>query len=111
MATRITVVDQERPDPRAMEAAGAVVQSGGLVAFPTESFYGLAADPLHPHAIARVLEVKGRPEQKPLLVLVDSVAMAESLVTAIPAGPRALMARYWPGALTTLPAAAPRAPP
>jgi L-threonylcarbamoyladenylate synthase len=110
MATRITVVEPERPDPRAMEAAGAVVQSGGLVAFPTESFYGLAADALDPDAIARVFEVKGRPEQKPLLVLVDSVAMAESLVTAIPAGPRALMARHWPGALTIVLAAAPRVP-
>jgi len=110
IATRISAVDPVRPDREIMEAAGRVVESGGLVAFPTESFYGLAADALDAHAIARVFEVKGRPEAKPLLVLVDSVAMAESLVTAIPAGPRALMARHWPGPLTIVLAASPRVP-
>lgn len=70
------------------------------MAFPTESFYGLGADAFDPHALARVLAVKGRPEHKPVLVLVDSVRMAELLVTGIPAGARDLMARHWPGALT-----------
>jgi L-threonylcarbamoyladenylate synthase len=105
--TRVRAVDAERPDPGTMETAGAVVGAGGLVAFPTESFYGLGADALDPGAIARVFEVKGRPERKPLLVLVDSVEMVEGLAARVSDGARALMARLWPGALTlVLPASA-----
>ena len=77
-----------------------------MVAFPTESFYGLGVDALNAEAVARVFTVKGRPPSKPVLVLVDSVAMAETLAAAVPAGARDLMARHWPGALTlVLPAA------
>lgn len=100
IATRILTVDPERPDPASMRAAGALVETGGLVAFPTESFYGLGADALDPAAIARVFEVKGRPEDKPLLVLVDSIDMAARLTTHLGAGTRALMERHWPGPLT-----------
>ncbi len=94
------VVDDQRPSREALDEASAVLRRGGLVAFPTETFYGLGADALNPRAVERVFSVKGRPESKPVLLLVESVAMAERLVTEIPAGARALMARYWPGALT-----------
>jgi L-threonylcarbamoyladenylate synthase len=93
-------VDPERPDRAVMRAAGALVETGGLVAFPTESFYGLGADALDADAIGRVFEVKGRPESKPLLVLVDSLDMAARLTTGIGAGARDLMCRHWPGPLT-----------
>ena len=78
----------------------AELRADGLVAFPTETFYGLGAAALRPSAVRRVFEVKGRPEGKPLLVLVDSIAMAEGLAAVV--GPRAreLMARHWPGPLT-----------
>jgi L-threonylcarbamoyladenylate synthase len=108
--TRVRAVDPEQPDPRAIAAAAAVVEAGGLVAFPTESFYGLGADALDAHAVARVFEVKGRPEQKALLVLVDSVEMAASLAAGIPDGVRALMAKHWPGPLTLVLEAPPRVP-
>ena len=100
IATRVTVVDPERPDPAVMRAAGRVVAEGGLVAFPTESFYGLGADALDAAAVARVFAVKGRPESKPLLVLVDSVEMVARLTTRVGDGARALMQRHWPGPLT-----------
>jgi L-threonylcarbamoyladenylate synthase len=87
-----------------------VVEAGGLVAFPTESFYGLGADALDSDAVARVFEVKGRPEQKALLVLVDSIDMAAGLAARISDGARALMARYWPGPLTLVLEAADRVP-
>jgi L-threonylcarbamoyladenylate synthase len=83
-----------------MRAAGALVATGGLVAFPTESFYGLGADALDAGAVARVFAVKGRPDDKPVLVLVDGVEMAAGLAAAVPDGARALMARHWPGPLT-----------
>jgi len=108
--TRIRAVDPERPDVRAIAAAAAVVEAGGLVAFPTESFYGLGADALDSDAVARVFEVKGRPEHKALLVLVDSIDMAAGLAARVSDGARALMARYWPGALTLVLEAADRVP-
>jgi L-threonylcarbamoyladenylate synthase len=93
-----------------MRAAGALVATGGLVAFPTESFYGLGADALDAGAVARVFAVKGRPDDKPLLVLVDGIEMAAGLAAAVPDGARALMARHWPGALTLVLRAAARVP-
>jgi L-threonylcarbamoyladenylate synthase len=80
--------------------AAALLRAGGLVAFPTETFYGLGAAALQPAAVRRILAVKGRPDGKPLLVLVDSIAMAEGLAAGIPPRGRELMARHWPGALT-----------
>jgi L-threonylcarbamoyladenylate synthase len=106
----VITVDPERPDRAVMRAAGALVETGGLVAFPTESFYGLGADALDPAAIARVFEVKGRPDDKPLLVLVDGIDMVTELAAAVPEGARALMARHWPGALTLVLRASARVP-
>jgi len=110
ISTRVVPVDAQRPDARVMATAGAVVEAGGLVAFPTESFYGLGADALDPAAVARVFDVKGRPDDKPLLVLVDSIEMVTELAAAIPDGARALMARHWPGALTLVLRASARVP-
>lgn len=77
-----------------------MLRARGLVAFPTETYYGLGADARQSVAVQRVFEVKGRPASKPMLVLVDSVAMTESLVEEIPSQARALMERHWPGPLT-----------
>jgi len=104
-------VDASAASRGTLDEAVAILRRGGLVAFPTESFYGLGADARNPGALARVFGVKGRPEQKPLLVLVDSVAMAETLAAEITAGARDLMARHWPGALTLVLAAAAHVPP
>ena len=98
--TRLARIDPEHPDDSVMRAAGALVEAGGLVAFPTESFYGLGADALDADAIGRVFEVKGRPDNKPLLVLVDSLDMVGRLTDRIGAGTRDLMRRHWPGPLT-----------
>ena len=104
--TRMVAVDPLSPAQDTLAAVAAVLQRGGLVAFPTESFYGLGGHALLVSAVARVFEVKGRPESKPLLVLVDSAASAEALCKEVPDGARELMARHWPGPLTlVLPAA------
>lgn len=108
--TRMLAVDARAPSADALREAGAVLSAGGLVSFPTESFYGLGACALDARAVARVFEVKGRPESKPVLVLVDSVPMAESLVVEFPAGARDLAARHWPGALTLVLRAAAHVP-
>src|SRR6185503_5679560 len=101
-------------DPAALAAAvdqaAAVLRADGLVAFPTETFYGLGAAALRPAAVRRIFAVKGRPESKPLLVLVDSIAMAEALAAVVPPRARELMARHWPGALTLVLRARPEVP-
>ena len=106
---RIVALDPAAP-AAAIAQAAAVLRRGGLVAFPTETFYGLGAAALQPAAVRRLVAVKGRPEGKPFLVLVDSVAMAERVVTTVPAPARALMERHWPGALTLVLPARPSVP-
>ncbi len=97
---RALAVDPRRPALRDLAAAARVVWDGGLVAFPTETFYGLGANALDPQAVARIFRAKGRPADKPLLVLVDSVEMAAEVVVEVPERARRLIARYWPGPLT-----------
>jgi L-threonylcarbamoyladenylate synthase len=103
-------VDRDARPSEALSQAAMILRDGGLVAFPTESFYGLGANALDPRAVERVFSVKGRSESKPLLVLVDSVAMAERLVSELPAGALELMTRHWPGALTLVLKAAAHVP-
>ena len=109
--TRVLAIDGAAPEDLAVQEAAALLRAGGLVAFPTESFYGLGADALDARAVARVCHLKGRPSWKPLLVLVDSVEMAEAVTAELPGGARELMARHWPGALTLVLQAAPHVPP
>jgi L-threonylcarbamoyladenylate synthase len=87
--------------------AAAVLLAGGLVAFPTETVYGLGAHALNPTAVARVFEVKQRPRFDPLIVHVPDWRSVPTLVTDIPPLAEQLMARFWPGPLTlVLPKAA-----
>ena len=105
--TTVIRVDPARPAGDVLDSAVATLRGGGIIAFPTETFYGLGAAFSSAPAIARVFEVKGRDAAKPILVLVNSTAMAESLTSRVPDRARALMARHWPGALTlVLPAQA-----
>jgi L-threonylcarbamoyladenylate synthase len=109
--TTVHRVDARHPDGPGLDAAAAVLEAGGTVAFPTESFYGLGADALDPEAVARVFRIKGRAESRPVLVLVDSVERALTLVAGAGTEVRALMARHWPGPLTLVLPAGPTVPP
>jgi len=80
--------------------AAELILEGRLVVFPTETVYGLGANALDPKAVQRIFTAKGRPRTSPLIVHVDSVAMARSLVLAWPESAEILAARYWPGPLT-----------
>lgn len=104
------MVDPERPTLGDLEAATRVLWEGGLVAFPTETFYGLGAHALDPEAVARVFRAKRRPADKPLLVLVNSPDMVTRVAAEIPGSARRLMARYWPGPLTLILPARPDLP-
>ena len=83
-----------------LEEAAARIQEGGLVAFPTETVYGLGANALDARAVARIFEVKGRPASSPLIVHAASIEMARGLVTEWSRQAEELAARYWPGPLT-----------
>ncbi|HEY5039712.1 MAG TPA: L-threonylcarbamoyladenylate synthase, partial [bacterium] len=90
-----------------IEKAAQIIQDGGLVAFPTETVYGLGADALNPFAVARIFEVKNRPSFDPLIVHVADMRQAEILVQKFPDKALKLIEKFWPGPLTlVLPKAA-----
>lgn len=80
--------------------AAEIIRAGGLVAFPTETVYGLGANALDAAAVAKIYEAKGRPSTSPLIVHVSSIEMARSLVKEWPKQAQELAARWWPGPLT-----------
>jgi L-threonylcarbamoyladenylate synthase len=86
-------------DARAIERAAAALRAGGLVAFPTETVYGLGADAKNGKAVAAIFATKGRPQFNPLIVHVKDRAAAEALVAFTPLA-RKLAEAFWPGALT-----------
>ena len=87
-------------DHAAVRRAADLIRAGGLVAFPTETVYGLGANALDAAAVARIYEVKARPKGSPLIVHVDSIKMARGLAAAWPPEADKLGRRYWPGPLT-----------
>lgn len=90
--------------------AAAVLRAGGVVAIPTETVYGLAADVANPAAIARVYAIKGRPANHPLIVHAHDLGALEGYVAEITPALRALAARFWPGPLTAVVARGERTP-
>jgi L-threonylcarbamoyladenylate synthase len=103
-------VDEAAPGPDEVRAAAAALARGEVVAFPTETFYGLAVPALDPDAVGRLCALKGRHPGLAIPVLVDSVEMLERLVVEVPPVARALIARHWPGPLTLVLPARPGVP-
>lgn len=102
METTYFLVDKQQPDRRVLAEAAAVVKAGGLVAFPTETVYGLGANGLDAGAVARIFAAKGRPADNPLILHIAEAGEIDQLAKAVPANARALMAKYWPGPLTVV---------
>src|SRR5271157_4753486 len=100
MPTAILRVDPLFPDAGAIARAAHVLQSGGLVAFPTETVYGLGANALDAAAVAKIFAAKGRPPNNPLIVHVARVEQARDLVAEWPASAAQLAERFWPGPMT-----------
>lgn len=82
--------------------AGEILRSGGLVAFPTETVYGLGADARNADAVRRIFAAKGRPADNPLIVHIARMEQLDELVTAVPKKAKALMERFWSGPLTLI---------
>jgi L-threonylcarbamoyladenylate synthase len=89
-------------DQDAIATAAAILEQGGLVAFPTETVYGLGADAENPAAVARIYEAKGRPNDHPVIVHVAPGADLDYWTTDIPAAARQLAQAFWPGPLTLI---------
>ena len=98
--TAVLQLDPERPDPEAIERAAAVIRGGGLVAFPTETVYGLGADATNGRAIRKLFEAKGRPADNPLIVHVASREMFRAVAADVDEKSERLIERFWPGPLT-----------
>lgn len=77
-----------------------LVQAGRVLAIPTETYYGLGANPFDGAAVARLLSIKGRPDGKPILILIGDRAQLQDLVTEVSPAAQVLMEAFWPGPLT-----------
>lgn len=108
--TRVWRMEAHRPDPEALRAAAEILASGGLVAFPTETVYGLGADALNPRAVRAIFTAKGRPADNPLIVHVATPEEAFALAREVPPVASALARAFWPGPLTLVLPKAPHVP-
>ena len=98
--TRVFRVDPQTPEAEAIAVAGRMIRAGGLVAFPTETVYGLGANALDEAAIAKIFAAKGRPPSDPLIAHIANYEQLSQVARALPAGARELCRRFWPGPLT-----------
>jgi L-threonylcarbamoyladenylate synthase len=98
--TEVIDVNPDHPNPALIARAAAQLRAGGLVAFPTETVYGLGVNALDAAAVRRLFEAKGRPATDPLIVHITSLQTLDVLVSQRPAIVDTLAARFWPGPLT-----------
>ncbi len=98
--TAVLPIDPQHPQLDPVRQAARIISAGGLVAFPTETVYGLGANALDAEAVTRIFTAKGRPAYDPVIVHVADTAMLADLVTTISPVAARLTERFWPGALT-----------
>src|SRR5689334_6461668 len=99
-STQIRRVDSSTPENSPIAEAARLIRFGQVVAFPTETVYGLGANALHSQAVRRIFKAKGRPATDPLIVHIQSVAQLSSVAINIPELAYLLIDHFWPGPLT-----------
>jgi len=109
--THIIKIDPGHPEPDRIDEAVAVLKNGGVIAFPTETFYGLGADARNEASIDKIFGIKGRDFKNPILVVIGDVRHLEAFAEDIPAEAHKLVDRFWPGPLTIVFRAAPSVSP
>ncbi|MCI8515306.1 MAG: threonylcarbamoyl-AMP synthase [Hungatella sp.] len=102
MKTKVTVIDRDALRDEDLEEAARILKTGGLVAFPTETVYGLGANALDEKAAAKIYAAKGRPSDNPLIAHIASPSDLKPLVKEIPEAAGKLMKAWWPGPLTMI---------
>ncbi len=100
MKTEIIQIDKNCIDVHKLSFAAEVLRNGGLVAFPTETVYGLGADAMNEASVKKIFEAKGRPSDNPLIVHIAQKSSVNGLVSHIPENASLLMDKFWPGPLT-----------
>ncbi|HTM87546.1 MAG TPA: L-threonylcarbamoyladenylate synthase [Terriglobales bacterium] len=110
MRPEIIKISQERPEPSLVSYAAQQIRKGEVLGMPTDTFYGLAADPFNLRAVDRVYEIKTRSRHKPLSLLIENNEQAEELARPLPPEFYALSRRFWPGPLTIIVRAASKLP-
>ncbi len=110
MAAEILRIDPNEPEPELVAAVVASLNAGSVVALPTDTFYGLAVDPVNLRAVERIYEIKTRARHKPLSLLISEVAQAYGLAREIDTAFDRLAERFWPGPLTIVVKAGARLP-
>jgi L-threonylcarbamoyladenylate synthase len=103
---RLTISPDD-PDARVLDRAADILRAGGLVVFPTDTFYGLAADPRQPDAVSRVFGVKGRSATAALPLIAADLEQVRAAATSLSSATLALAEAFWPGPLTLIVEAAP----
>ena len=106
--SRIINVNRENGFAEGVHEARDVLLSGGVVAFPTESFYGLAVDPMNGQAVDRLFKIKKREPEQPILILIPCIETLDHYVAEMPEIAETLIKRFWPGGLTLIFKAMPR---
>jgi L-threonylcarbamoyladenylate synthase len=107
---RVVTGDVVVPDPETLARAAGILRDGGLVAFPTETVYGLGADATNPDAVARIFATKGRPVGHPLIVHLGTADLLDAWADEVPPSARLLADAFWPGPLTLILRRTDRAP-
>ena len=102
MQTKLIKIDADDPNKEDMREAAEIIRSGGLVAFPTETVYGLGANALDPEASKRVYAAKGRPSDNPLIVHICRFEELLSIAKEVPPQAEKLADAFWPGPLTMI---------
>lgn len=102
MKTLICKVDPDNIDNNVIGKAAEIIKSGGLVAFPTETVYGLGGDGLNPSASMKIYAAKGRPSDNPLILHISHISQLKELVKEIPPVAEKLAGEFWPGPLTMI---------
>ena len=102
METKVYQITEENPAVCEMDELGEIIKNGGLVAFPTETVYGLGGDALNPESSKKIYAAKGRPSDNPLIVHIARKEDLKLLVKEIPESAEKLMDRFWPGPLTVI---------
>ncbi len=110
MHAEIVKINKDNPEASLIRYAADQVRAGEVLGMPTDTFYGLAADPFNLRAVDRVYEIKSRSRHKPLSLLIADVDQAEELARPLPEEFYRLARKYWPGPLTIIVKAASRLP-
>lgn len=102
MKTEVIAVCGTKSDKEKIEAAGKIIRTGGLVAFPTETVYGLGADALNPEAAGKIYEAKGRPADNPLIIHISRIEDLPLIAEDVPESAYLLAKVFWPGPFTMI---------